>query len=100
MHSYDLGVAAAAPRRRGFLVGSLLLFMLVAVSAFAQNSGISGSVTDPSDALIPGVTVTATNQQTGVTSTTISNETGTYNFISLQSGSYKMTASLPGFQSQ
>jgi hypothetical protein len=78
----------------------MLLLLLSSLTAFAQNSGVSGTVADPSGALVPGVTVTATNIQTGIANTTISNESGAYNFPSLQSGAYKMSASLPGFQTQ
>jgi hypothetical protein len=46
------------------------------------------------------VTVTATNTQTGITSTGVTNETGSYNFPSLQPGTYKVSAELPGFQTQ
>src|SRR4029453_12450477 len=90
---------AGGPGKTSIFVG-VLLICLFSVGAFGQNSGISGTVADPSGALVPGVTITATNLQTGVTQTTISNESGTYNFVSLQPGSYKMTASLPGFQTQ
>jgi hypothetical protein len=90
--------AARWPGKRTILVAALMC--LFSISAFAQNSGISGSVADPSNALVPGVTVVATNLQTGVTQTTISNESGTYNFVALQPGSYKLSASLPGFQTQ
>ena len=77
-----------------------MLALLWTGTAFAQNSGVSGSVLDPSDALIPGVTVTATHLDTGVLSSTVTNETGTYNFVSLQPGPYRMSAALPGFQTQ
>ena len=53
---------------------------------------------DASGALIPGVTITAT--QTGIVNTTVSNEAGAYQFASLQTGTYKVTAELPGFQAQ
>jgi hypothetical protein len=46
------------------------------------------------------VTVTATNTATGIVTTAISNESGTYYFASLQPGTYKLTAELPGFQTQ
>src|SRR5262249_8269106 len=55
---------------------------------------------DASGALIPGVTVTATNTQTGIISMVISNETGVYQFPPLQPGTYKVSGSLPGFQTQ
>src|SRR5207302_6967555 len=71
-------------------------------NAFGQttNATLGGTVSDASKALIPGVMVTATNTQTGIVSTTITNETGAYNFPSLQTGVYKVTAELAGFQAQ
>jgi len=76
----------------------LLAFLLAGTNSFAQNGSITGTVADPSGALIPGVTVTATNTQTGVMTTALTNESGAYNFASLQPGAYKLTAELPGFQ--
>src|SRR5262245_23089633 len=71
-------------------------------NAFAQtsNATLGGTVSDPSGALIPGVSVTATNTQTGIVSTVVSNEAGAYQFASLQTGTYKVSAELPGFQTQ
>src|SRR5436190_173429 len=68
--------------------------------AFAQSTyaTVSGTVADPSGAVLPGVSITATNNATGVTATVVSNEAGTYNFASLPPGAYKVSASLPGFQ--
>src|SRR5262245_15708247 len=80
-------------------VAGLVCFLLAATSVFAQ-SRISGTAADASGALIPGVSVTATNTQTGVVTTVLSNESGAYNFASLQPGSYKVIAELPGFQSR
>jgi hypothetical protein len=81
---------------------ALLLLAIVFPTAFSQttNATLGGSVSDTSRALIPGVTVTATNTQTGIVSTAVTNETGSYNLPSLQSGNYKVSAELPGFQSQ
>ena len=61
---------------------------------------MGGFVQDPSQAFIPGVTVTATNTQTGVVSKAITNESGTYNITALLPGTYKLTAELPGFKTQ
>ena len=69
--------------------------------AFSQNAQLGGIVTDPSGALLPGVTITVTNTNTGVQTTTITNESGAYTFPSLQPGSaYRVGASLPGFQTK
>jgi hypothetical protein len=57
---------------------------------------VSGTVTYTMGALIPGVTVSSTTQ-TGVVTTVVSNEAGTYNFASLQPGIYRVSAKLPGF---
>ena len=79
---------------------ALLCFALPTI-AFAQvNSAIGGTVQDSSQALIPGVSIKATNTQTGVVTTTISNESGAYNFAALIPGTYSVTASLPGFRSK
>ncbi len=87
--------------KRYLLAATLLLFALWG-NSFAQttNATLGGTVSDSTKALIPGVTVTATNTQTGVISTNVTNETGSYNFPSLQTGVYKVSAELPGFQTQ
>jgi hypothetical protein len=79
-----------------------LLALSIAIPSFSQGlySAVTGTVTDASGALIPGVEVKASNVDTGVSSTTVTNETGSYNFPSLLPGKYTITASLPGFQSE
>src|SRR5436190_10619554 len=77
-----------------------LVFSCLALSQ-GGNSQLGGVVTDPSGALMPGVTITVTNADTSITNTSITNESGAYNFPSLQPGSkYSVSASLPGFQKQ
>src|SRR2546425_10422220 len=87
--------------KRLFVAGVLLWSVLVA-NTFAQttNATLGGTVSDATRALIPGVTITATNTQTGIVTTVVTNETGAYQFASLQTGIYKVTAELPGFQTQ
>src|SRR5215831_18845241 len=77
---------------------AIMLCLLLSATSFAQNSAISGTVSDPTNALIPGVTVTATNTGTAVVTTVITNDSGAYNFVSLPPGPYKLTAALQGFQ--
>src|SRR5262245_62102451 len=79
---------------------AVLLMLLLATSALGQstNARVSGTIADSTGALIPGVTVTATNTATGVVNTAFSNESGTYNFPSLLPGTYKVSAELSGFQ--
>src|SRR5919201_2811951 len=84
------------------LTAALLAGCILFTAAYAQttNATLGGTASDASRALIPGVTVTATNTQTGIVSTTVTNETGAYNFPSLQTGIYKVSAELAGFQTQ
>ena len=82
--------------KTSFVAAALLLCVFCAF-AFSQttNATLGGTVSDPSGALIPGVTITATNNGTGIVTTVLTNEAGTYQFASLQPGSYKVTAELP-----
>jgi hypothetical protein len=75
-------------------------FSTIQVQAQSQNATLGGSVVDASAALIPGVEVTAANDGTGIVTTVVTNETGTYQFPSLQPGAYTVSATLPGFQTQ
>jgi hypothetical protein len=89
--------------RKNFAYAGLALFCLIfTVNGFGQsvNASVGGSVADSTGALIPGVTVTATNTGTGIANMAITNESGVYNFPSLQPGAYKVSAELPGFQTQ
>ena len=77
---------------------SLFLLCLCATAAFAQaNASVGGTTSDASGALVPGVTVTARNVNTGLSTVVVTNETGNYQFASLQPGIYRLSASLPGF---
>jgi len=72
----------------------------LAVPAFAQidTGSIVGTVTDQSGAVLPGVTVTATQEATGVASTAVTNSRGQYVFPTLRVGRYAVTAELSGFK--
>jgi hypothetical protein len=88
--------------RKLLLAAVFLLCVSVSVSSFAQtsNATVGGTVSDASGALIPGVTVIATNIATGIVTTVITNESGAYQFASLQTGTYNISAELSGFQTQ
>jgi hypothetical protein len=81
---------------------ALLLLLCVSVCGFSQvvNATLSGTVSDTTGALIPGVEITATQTGTGVVATVVTNESGTFRFASLQPGPYRVAAALPGFQTQ
>jgi hypothetical protein len=83
------------------ILSCLFIAFLSCSVVFGQGSTaqIIGSVTDPSGAVLPGVEITATQTETGVSRTTVSNETGAYILPNLPVGPYKLEASLPGFRS-
>jgi|RhiMethySRZTD1v2_1073278.scaffolds.fasta_scaffold12054_3 hypothetical protein len=77
---------------------SIVLMLLVAVPAWAQTTGsITGTVTDNTGAILPGVTVTATSPALMGTQTSVTNENGQYRFPSLPPGEYKLKYQLTGF---
>lgn len=80
------------------LLGILLLLLPVAVGAQTGTASITGLVTDESGGTLPGVTVTATNQATGVTHVAITNEAGNYTITPVTVGAYVIKAELPGFR--
>ncbi|HEU5342025.1 TonB-dependent receptor [Edaphobacter sp.] len=83
--------------RIGF-IAALVLAGSVAPSQTITGS-INGTVTDPSGAVVPNAKVTATNVNTGVVTTTTTNNDGLYNIRFLQIGSYKVTVESAGFAS-
>src|ERR1043165_6502816 len=88
--------------RNVIYTAALLLCLLLSgnVSAQTANATLGGTVSDATGALIPGVTITATNIATGIVTTVLSNESGAYQFASLQPGNYKVSSELPGFKIQ
>ncbi len=78
--------------------GLLLLIPLAAESSAQTTATITGTISDATGALIPGAEVTAENVNTGISTTQVSNEVGGYLIPSLQPGTYRLSASLPGFQ--
>jgi hypothetical protein len=68
-------------------------------SVWAQATAqISGTAQDQSGAVLPGVEVTATQIDTGVSRMTVTNETGSYALPNLPLGPYRLEAGLPGFR--
>src|SRR5215210_2777886 len=81
---------------------SAIVLCAVLVSAGLASaqatSTIDGRVLDQGDAVLPGVTVTVTNRNTGVVRTTVSNGEGLYFLPGLEPGIYNVQTELPGFQ--
>ena len=85
--------------RLASIVCLLAVFGCSGVS-YAQTfrGAISGRVADSSGAVLPGVTVTATNDATGISRTTVTSATGDFSVPDLQLGMYTIEATLQGFQ--
>jgi Carboxypeptidase regulatory-like domain len=89
----------------------VLLFIILAICAGvwsvtnlanAQETGagvISGTVTDPSGAVVGGAKLTVTDVATNISSTTVTNGTGYYEVDALDPGTYKLQVTSPGFES-
>src|SRR5688572_1423834 len=80
------------------ILASALCLSLVTAAAQSANALLSGTIVDPSEAALADVRPTLMNTQTGVGLTTTSNETGVYQFRSVQPGRYRLTAELKSFQ--
>jgi hypothetical protein len=77
--------------------GALVLVCAFPWAAAAQEVSLSGSITDATDAALPGVTVTALHVDTGNTFVGVTDERGNYRIGALRIGAYRVTAELPGF---
>jgi hypothetical protein len=80
-----------------FLV-SVLFLTSALVSGQTITGSITGTVTDPTGAVVTNAQVTATNTATGVASTTTSNDAGVYRILFLPAGSYNVSVEGPGFK--
>src|SRR5262245_21595857 len=78
----------------------LAALLLVAISANAQTSRgtVTGTVLDPTGAVVSGANITLTGVETGVRLSTKSNDVGVYRFDAVDPGAYDLTVSLSGFR--
>src|SRR5688572_24869521 len=76
----------------------MLSFHASAAVGQVATGQISGRVIDTSGAVLPGVDITATQTNTGITRTTVTIESGQYSFPSLPLGQYRISAALQGFR--
>src|SRR5438477_10679543 len=77
----------------------LLMAALSAANAWAATTGsISGTVKDPSGAVIPGAMVTVTNSGTGIQNNTVADSKGDYTFPTLVPGRYDLEVMAEGFR--
>jgi hypothetical protein len=92
------------PRGRTWVSALLVLGLLLALAgaAFAQTdvttSRISGTVKGGDGAPLPGVTIEAANQETGLKLTAVTDKDGFYRLLNLPTGTYTASATLEGFE--
>src|SRR6478736_1602516 len=83
-------------------LAAVLLTTLLAAPALAQsqaaNGSIEGTISDSSGGILPGVTVTITNTDTGLERSMVTNAEGQYRGLLLPLGQYKVAAELQGFK--
>ncbi|HSU57857.1 MAG TPA: TonB-dependent receptor [Bryobacteraceae bacterium] len=86
--------------RRSSLFAALALFGAVALFGQTITTGdITGSVKDPTGAVIPTATITLKNTDNGETRTATPNSSGEYRFSTLPAGNYEISAATPGLKS-
>lgn len=89
-------------RHARFVLCALLLGFFAAcvpqMASAQENAEVTGSVTDPTGAVIPGATVTLINNATGDTKNTTTNSAGLYNFPGLNHGTYTLKVQAQGFK--
>src|SRR2546425_6885500 len=85
--------------RSGYVFTALVAIgaiLMLPVRGHAQESTVSGTLTDPTGAVLPGVTVTATHTETGNKFEAVTDERGGYRLL-VRVGNYRITAELAGF---
>lgn len=88
------------PTHAAFLAAFFLIFPAIPIPSISAQSvygSLTGTVTDPSGAAIPGAQVTVTGVQNGVKNTTTTNSTGLYRFPNLLPATYAVTVTATGF---
>jgi hypothetical protein len=83
---------------RRLLICAALLASPVALGAQAMKGTLLGNITDQAGLALPGVTVVITEQNTNITYSTPTNESGYYVFSNLKDGTYRVEAELSGFK--
>jgi hypothetical protein len=83
---------------RRVILGVLLAVSFSYAHAVEVTARIKGNVTDPTGAVVPKATVTVTNSETGVVTTTTTSASGDYIFPALPIGTYSINVAAPGFK--
>src|SRR5579872_730622 len=81
-----------------FLILAVTLLITVSLSAQVTTTTLSGTVSDPSRAAVPGAQVTVTNTDTGLRRMVTTNSTGNYVIADLPYGHYDVVVTKQGFK--
>ncbi len=82
---------------RILLAGLLLIFVVFTATAQEFRGSLTGKITDPHGAVVPGSKVDIKNVETGIVSSTTTGEDGAYSFPLLQPGKYELTVTKENF---
>src|SRR4030095_4402159 len=79
---------------------AVLLTCLLALTALGQatTGSLSGTINDPGGAVVAGATVTVVNTATGAERSAITSSEGTFDFQTLQPGTYRISVEAKGFR--
>jgi hypothetical protein len=83
---------------RDFATVALMLLLTGVVASAQATAELSGRVSDASGAVLPGVTVTVTQTDTGFTRSVVTDGSGSYIMPNLPTGPYRLEVSLQGFR--
>ena len=75
-----------------------LVFLSSCLFGRTVSSSLVGTVLDPSSAVVPNASVTATDQETGAVRTVITDSSGTFRFLNLTPGQYSLPVTVTGFK--
>ena len=87
-----------ARRITGRVAALLLVLMACTLDAQERFGSVTGTVTDSTEAAVPGATVTATNKETGAERVVVTDSNGVYRIPDLTPGRYSVAIELQGFQ--
>ncbi|HEX5966673.1 MAG TPA: carboxypeptidase regulatory-like domain-containing protein [Pyrinomonadaceae bacterium] len=79
-------------------IAALLIMTSVSVALAQANAKVSGTVTDPNGAAVPGAVVRLTNQATKIEVDTTTNESGYFNFVNVNPAIYTLRVEVQGFK--
>ena len=82
--------------RQSFWVLAIAIFLVLPAASFAQEATVTGTISDSTGGVLPGVTVTAINEESGNTFVAVTDGEGRFR-LPVRIGSYRIAAELAGF---